>query len=187
MNERWKTATLELLGGYRRMIDAAARQLDDQQFFQRPQPNLNSVAVLLRHLGGNLQSRWSSFLSDDGEKPERDRDREFEEWQGDRNSLMDYFDRGWQRLISTVESLSHDQMASTVLIRGEPHSVPQAIQRTLTHVSYHVGQLVLIARWVKDDDANWQWLTIAPGQSRQHNQATWDQSTSRGMMGKPTA
>ena len=182
-HETWLHASLETVHGYRRAIDAAAEQLTDEQLFHRPNPNANSVAVLLRHLGGNLQSRWENFLTEDGEKPSRDRDKEFEDWHGDRRSLVEYFDQGWQRLVSTLESLTSKDLSKTVLIRGEPHSIPQAIQRSLTHISYHAGQILLIARMVHNNDETWDWLTIRPGTSKEHNSETWGTSASRSTFG----
>ncbi len=91
----WLTASAETIASYRKMIDAAVVQLSDDEFFARPAPHLNSVAVLLRHLAGNLRSRWTDFLTTDGEKPDRNRDAEFLDWPGDRASLLAEFDRGW--------------------------------------------------------------------------------------------
>lgn len=176
---------MDTVAGYRRVIDAAVEQLSDEQFFHRPISNVNSVAVLLRHLGGNLQSRWENFLTEDGEKPSRNRDKEFEDWTDGRDSLMDYFDQGWQQLTSTLDSLTVQDLSRTVKIRGESHSIPQAIQRSLTHISYHVGQILLIARIVHNNDESWNWLTIRPGESQQHNSQTWGTSASRSTFGKP--
>lgn len=180
----WLVATQETLAGYRRMIDAAVEQLSDEQFFARPLPGTNSVANLLRHLGGNLQSRWTNFLTEDGEKPSRDRDQEFADWSGSRESLMKYFDAGWTCLIDTIDSLHAEEVQKRVTIRGEAHSVPQVIMRSLTHISYHVGQLLLIARQAHGDAESWQWLTIKPGGSEQHNRETWGTPASRGAAGR---
>jgi len=183
-NTLWLDAAKETVASSRRMIDAAVGQLSDEQFFVRPKPQFNSVAILLRHLGGNLQSRWLNFLTEDGEKPGRNRDEEFKDWDDTRESLLSYFDYGWKHLCDSLDSLSADDLSRTVTIRGEPHSVPQAIQRSIAHVSYHVGQLVLIARWVHDNEEDWQWLTIRPGGSNEHNATTWGTSASRGVAGQ---
>lgn len=183
-DEVWLEATKETLNGYRRMIEAAAEQLSDEQFFARPQPGMNSVATLLRHLGGNLQSRWTSFLTEDGEKASRDRELEFADWTGSRESLVEYFDAGWKCLVDAIEALRPEDIQQTVKIRGEPHSVPEAIMRSLTHISYHVGQLLLVARQVHGDADSWQWLTIQPGGSQKHNRDTWGTAASRGAAGR---
>jgi Protein of unknown function (DUF1572) len=178
----WLQATIETIDGYGRMIDGAVKQLTDEEFFRRPAEGINSVAIILRHLGGNLLSRWTDFLTTDGEKPSRNRDSEFEDWSGDRNSLMAFFDSGWQTWRNAIELLTDTDIAKTVAIRGEPHSVPLAIQRSLTHTSYHIGQIMLIARL--NHDGNWQWLTIRPSGSQQHNEQTWGTSESRGAAGE---
>jgi uncharacterized damage-inducible protein DinB len=185
MAEPWIYASVETIDSYRRMVDGAVKQLSDEEFFARPAEGINSVANILRHLGGNLLSRWTDFLTTDGEKPDRNRDSEFEDWQGDRASLMAFFDRGWQAWRNSIESLTADDLAKTVAIRGEPHSVPLAIQRSVTHASYHVGQIMLISRLVHVGD--WKWLTIRPGGSQQHNQQTWGTSASRGVAGDDRA
>lgn len=178
----WTKASLETIDGQRRLIDGALRQLSDEEFFGRPVKGTNSIAVILRHLGGNLLSRWTDFLTTDGEKPNRNRDSEFEDWSGNRASLMEFFDTGWQTWRKSIESLTASDFAKTVTIRGEPHSVPLAIERSLTHTAYHVGQILLLARLVHSGD--WQWLTIRPGGSQQHNQQTWGTAASRGTSGQ---
>jgi hypothetical protein len=177
----WLAATIETLDGYRRMIDAAVAQLDDEELGRRPAEGINSVAVILRHLGGNLQSRWTDFLMSDGEKPTRNRDAEFEDWSGDRTSLVNYFAAGWQTMHESLAALTADDLTKSVTIRGEPHTVQLAIQRSLTHTAYHVGQIMLISRLVHS--GSWKWLTIPPGGSAQHNQKTWGTTASRGIAG----
>ena len=103
------------------------QQISDEELFRRPAGDINSIAVILRHLGGNLLSRWTDFLTTDGEKPTRNRDSEFEDWPGDRDSLMAFFNNSWQVWRSSIESLTEDDLLKIVLIRGEPHSVPLAI------------------------------------------------------------
>jgi uncharacterized damage-inducible protein DinB len=179
----WIEASLVVLDSHRRLLDGALQQISDEEFVRPPAPGINSIAVILRHLGGNLLSRWINFLTTDGEKPSRNRDTEFEDWPGDRASLMKFFESGWQACRASIQSLTSDDLSKDVLIRGEPHTVPQAIQRSLTHTAYHVGQVMLIARSIHDGD--WQWLTIRPGGSQQHNQATWGTAATRGVAGKP--
>lgn len=178
----WLNATIEIIDGYRRMIDAAVAQLDDDELRRRPADGINSVAVILRHVGGNLQSRWTDFLTTDGEKASRNRDAEFEDWPGDRKSLLEYFDAGWQTMRASLTSLSAADLQNSVAIRGEKHTVQQAIQHSLTHTAYHVGQIMLVSRLVHS--GTWKWLTIPPGGSAQHNQKTWGTSASRGVSGK---
>lgn len=178
----WIEAVSATIDSYRRMIDGAIAQLSDVELAARPRPDMNSVAVILRHLGGNLLSRWTDFLTTDGEKPTRDRDREFQDWDGDRESLMALFNAGWKALTDAIRQVDSSNIDQPVFIRGERHSVPDAFLRSLTHVSYHVGQITLIARLVHD--GQWRWLTIAPGGSAQHNQQTWGTSASRSVFGR---
>lgn len=167
----------DTIASYRRMIDATIEQLTDDELFARPASNANSVAIILRHLGGNLRSRWTDFLTADGEKPDRDRDSEFLDWDGDRQSLMSHFDTGWGALEAAVESVDDKNVNHTILIRGEPHTIPHALTRSVTHITYHVGQIAIVARIVHHGD--WRWLTVAPGSSKQFNKQTWGTSASR--------
>jgi uncharacterized damage-inducible protein DinB len=178
----WIAAVLETIDSHRRLIDGALGQLSDEELVRQPAEGVNSVAVILRHIGGNLKSRWTDFLTTDGEKPSRNRDSEFENWPGDRASLLAYFDQGWQTWRQSIESLTSDDVTKSVTIRGEPHTLPLAVERSLTHTAYHVGQIMLIARTVHN--GGWNWLTIQPGGSQQHNQKTWGTAASRGAAGE---
>ena len=162
-HQTWLAAISETIASYRRMIDGCVSQLSDEELGQRPAPGINSVAIILRHLGGNLISRWTDFLTTDGEKPDRNREGEFAEWDGNRAALMAHLDRGWSALTSAIDALNEQSMNAQLLIRGEPHTVPQALVRSITHLSYHVGQIAMIARTVHV--GAWQWLTIPPGKS----------------------
>ncbi|MCC9603721.1 DUF1572 domain-containing protein [Stieleria sp. JC731] len=173
----WIDVVREAVASYRRMIDATVEQLSDEELFCRPETGINSVAVILRHLGGNLQSRWTDFLTSDGEKPDRDREAEFVDWEGDRASLLEHFDLGWDALVNALDTIDEHNVGTTIYIRGEAHSIPQAIMRSVAHLTYHVGQVCLIARIVHRGD--WQWLTIAPGSSAEHNARTWGSEASR--------
>ena len=181
-NNAWIAAVVETIDSHRRLIDGAVQQLNDDELVRRPADGVNSVATILRHLGGNLLSRWTDFLTTDGEKPDRNRETEFDDWPGDRASLVAYFDSGWQTWRKSIESLTTGDTAKSVTIRGETHSAPLAIERSLTHTAYHVGQIMLIARLVHD--GNWNWLTIRPGGSTQFNQQTWGTAASRGVPGQ---
>lgn len=180
--QTWLSAISETVSSYRRMIDGCLLQLSDHELGQRPAPGVNSVAIILRHLGGNLRSRWTDFLTSDGEKPDRNRDGEFAEWDGDRVALMQQFEQGWAALTSAIQSLDEKSIDATIFIRGEPHTVPMALVRSITHLSYHVGQIAMIARAVHEGE--WQWQTIKPGGSQQHNERTWGTAASRAVFGR---
>jgi len=173
----WLTAMRNTVSSYRQMIDSTVEQLTDEELFARPSPNINSVAIILRHLSGNLHSRWTDFLTTDGEKPDRDRDTEFLDWDGDRQSLIEHFNRGWHAFDLALNTIGDQNVHQIIHIRGEPHSVLQALVRSVTHLTYHVGQIAMIARMVHDGD--WHWLTVAPGSSAKHNDRTWGTASSR--------
>jgi hypothetical protein len=149
-------------------IDGAAAQLTDEQFRARPAPNINSVAIIIRHLAGNLRSRWTDWLATDGEKPDRNRDGEFIDDGEPRAALMRRFEDGWVLVFKALEALTPADLSRTITIRAEPHSVPLAIERQLAHVAYHAGQIMLIARWVAGNEG-WKWQTVPPGGSAAFN------------------
>ena len=177
----WLTTLRDSLSSYRRMIDATVEQLSDSELVARPSPEFNSVAILLRHLGGNLRSRWTDFLDTDGEKPDRFRDREFQDWGGDRRSLLEHFDGGWKQFELAFDVLDDANIDQTIYIRGEAHTIAQALIRSLTHIAYHAGQIAFIARMVHDGD--WKWLTVAPEASAKFNKEVWGTSASRSVFG----
>lgn len=163
--------TLSSLRSNKVWADKAIAQLSDDKLHVALDPNTNSIAVIMKHVAGNLLSRWTDFLTTDGEKPWRNRDDEFVDTFSSRDALIAYWDSGWQRLFETLSSLSPNDMAKTITIRGEPHSVPLAIQRSLTHTCYHVGQIMLIARILAGDQ--WTTITIPRGASANFNQQVW--------------
>jgi hypothetical protein len=154
------------LRGHKRMADSAMEQLTDEQFFAVPSPESNSIAVIVKHLAGNMGSRFTDFFTSDGEKFDRNRDSEFV-IDNSRADLMHAWEHGWQLVLDTVKSLSPDDLVRTVTIRGEPHSVLKAIHRQVAHYAYHVGQIVFLAKHWKG--ADWKTLSIPKGQSEQFN------------------
>lgn len=150
------------------MAERALVQVADDNFFKKPGEFSNSIAAIVKHVGGNLASRWTDFLTSDGEKPWRDRDAEFAIGTDDtRQKLMAIWETGWAAVSGTLTGLSEEDLSKSIRIRGEEHSVIQAVHRSLTHTSYHVGQIVYLARLLTKD--GWQWLTIPPGQSKLHS------------------
>ena len=148
--------------------DNTFAQLNDADFLYKPDGASNSIALLIQHLSGNMTSRWSDFLSTDGEKATRNRDLEFEEKGQDKAALIQVWQAGWIVFTDTLDSLHSDDMMKEVTIRGEKHSVIQAINRQLTHYGYHIGQIVYIAKHIKFSD--WQTLSIAKNRSEEFNQ-----------------
>jgi predicted secreted protein len=152
--------------------EKAIVQLDDDQIRKRLEDGSNSVAVIMKHLGGNLRSRFTNFLSEDGEKPWRDRDEEFIDsfapGGAGRREIVAHWDRGWSCVIAEIGMLTDADLGKTVTIRGEPHSVARALARSVAHVSYHTGQIVMIARTIVGP-GSWRTITIARGGSAEYN------------------
>jgi uncharacterized damage-inducible protein DinB len=157
---------------YKDLADRAMAQVNDEQFFAALDAESNSIAVIVKHVAGNLRSRWTDFLTTDGEKPDRDRDSEFEtDGSASRAALMDAWEEGWRVAFDSLKALKPDDLMRTVYIRSEPHSVVRAIGRQLTHGAYHVGQIVFLAKHFAS--GSWKTLTIPRGKSREFNaQAT---------------
>src|SRR5438046_1877064 len=151
--------------------EKAVAQVPDDKLHVALDPNTNCIAVIMKHVAGNLLSRWTDFLTTDGEKPWRNRDDEFVDTLAARGELTAYWESGWQRLFDSLAALSPADLGKTVTIRGEPHSVPLAIQRSLAHCGYHVGQIILIARILAGD--HWTTITIPRGASAGFNQRVW--------------
>jgi hypothetical protein len=147
------------------LADRAMGQLDDHDFFRRPGELVNPVALIVKHLAGNMASRWTDFLTTDGEKPTRDRDGEFLLTDGDtRENLMAAWERGWGVLFDTLAGLTEADLPTSVTIRGEAQSARQALLRGMSHVAYHTGQILYLVRLLKPDSA---WQTVPPGRSRE--------------------
>jgi hypothetical protein len=139
--------------------EKAIGQIDDAQFFALLDENANSIALIMKHVAGNMRSRWTDFLTTDGEKPDRHRDAEFEQEGGDtRDAIVARWNAGWEVLFHALSSLNVDDLAKTVTIRSEPHTVVQAINRQVSHYSAHVGQIVLLAKHFAGP--RWQTLSI---------------------------
>lgn len=144
---------------YRDLGERAMAQLEDEQLFVALDPEANSIAVIVKHLRGNMISRWTDFLTTDGEKPDRARDTEFEMAPATtREEVERWWEEGWQAPIAALEALRPTDLTRVVTLRGEPHSVLQAIQRNLLHAAYHVGQIVLLAKHLRGSD--WTSLSI---------------------------
>ncbi len=152
---------------YKKLAERAIGQIDDEQFFEQIDPGSNSIAVIVKHIAGNALSRWRDFLTSDGEKPDRHRDLEFELVDDDREKLLGLWERGWQMLFDAIEPLTEDDFSRTVLIRGEPHTVVEAINRQLTHYAYHVGQMVFLAKHFRS--SAWKTLSVPKNKSAEFN------------------
>jgi hypothetical protein len=159
--------TLAVFRYYKRLAERAMEQASDSDLFAELDEHTNSIAIIVKHMSGNMRSRWTDFLTTDGEKPDRNRDSEFEAPAESRAELLELWEQGWACLFTAIEPLTEVDLARTVFIRGEAHSVMQAINRQVAHYQYHVGQIVLLARHFAGD--HWQSLTIPRKQSAEFN------------------
>ena len=160
--------SLELLRYYKKLAERAMAQVTGEQLYTTLDEEMNSIAIVVKHMVGNMRSRWTDFLTTDGEKPDRHRDTEFVEPPPTREALMQTWEDGWKIVFGALEPLSDSDMARTVKIRGEAHSVMQAINRQLAHYSYHVGQIVMLAKHFAHD--RWQSLSVPRNRSADFNQ-----------------
>ncbi len=152
--------------GHKRMAESAMAQLSDDEIFLTLDPESNSVAILVKHLAGNMRSRFTDLLTSDGEKPDRFRDREFEvSGATTRADVMEWWEEGWACVFSTIEALKPEDVMRTVMVRAEPHTVLQAINRQIAHYSAHIGQIVFLAKHLRS--SKWKTLTIPRGKSEE--------------------
>jgi hypothetical protein len=151
----------------KQLADKSIAQLEDEQLWKAIDPEANSIAVLMRHMAGNMRSRWTDFRTTDGEKPDRHRDREFEPPPPDRAALLAEWEEGWARVFSALAPLTDQDLQDTVYIREEPHSIYQAISRQVAHYAGHAYQILLLAKHFKGPD--WRTLSIPRGQSEEFN------------------
>ncbi len=155
------------LRGHKRMGEGAMSQLNDEDFFITLDPESNSVAILVKHLAGNMRSRFTDFLTSDGEKPDRFRDTEFELTSSTpRAEIMKWWEEGWACVFGAIDPLQPEDVMRTVTIRGEPHTVLQAINRQIAHYAQHIGQIVLLAKHLRSSE--WKTLTIPRGKSEEY-------------------
>jgi uncharacterized damage-inducible protein DinB len=156
---------IDLFRHYKRLADNAIAQCPDDQLSAEIDPKSNSIAIIVKHMTGNMRSRWTDFLTTDGEKPDRHRDSEFEAPAKTRAELLALWEAGWKLLFDALTPLTDAELSKTVTIRTEPHSVMQAINRQTAHYSYHIGQIVYLARHFAG--SQWKTLTIPKSKSRE--------------------
>lgn len=159
--------SLSLFHYYKTLAEGAIEQLSDEQLFTALDEEMNSVAIIVKHMAGNMRSRWTNFLTSDGEKPDRNRDSEFVAAPNTRAELMDVWNHAWAKVFQALEPLTDADLERKVLIRGEAHSVMQAINRQIAHYSYHVGQIVFLAKHFKGSE--WKSLSVPRNKSAEFN------------------
>ncbi|MDQ3917422.1 MAG: DUF1572 domain-containing protein [Acidobacteriota bacterium] len=154
--------------GMKALADKAIAQVSDEEFFRAIDPESNSIAVIMKHMAGNMRSRWTDFLTSDGEKPDRHRDTEFELEKEERGAIQERWEEGWRLVFGAIEPLAGEDLMRTVTIRREPHTIVQAVNRQVAHYGEHVGQIIFLAKHLKS--SAWKTLSIPRGQSDAFNQ-----------------
>jgi hypothetical protein len=162
---------------YKKLADKAVAQVSSREFFHSIDEESNSIALIVKHIAGNLCSRWTDFLTSDGEKPSRNRDLEFVTFENEsKKSVLEFWENGWDCLFKTLEELKPEDLSKIVKIRGEEHTVVKAINRSLTHTSMHIGQIVFLAKHLRSNE--WQTLSIPRNSSAEFNEFVRDRRAS---------
>jgi hypothetical protein len=162
--------SVSLFEYYKKLAERAMEQLSDAELYATLDTEGNSIAIIVKHMAGNMRSRWTDFLTTDGEKPDRNRDQEFElEGWSKRDELQQRWEAGWRIVFDALAKLTDSELETKVFIRGEPHSVMQAINRQIAHYAYHVGQIVFLSKHFRERE--WNVLSVPRGKSGQFNQA----------------
>ena len=166
--ENYHKDAVAAMRAYKKLAEKAIAQLKDDEFFVTLDEEANSVAVVMKHMAGNMISRWTDFITSDGEKPDRNRDMEFViEAQTTKDDVLAYWERGWKCVFDAIEPLTPEDFGKRVMIRGQEHTIVQAINRQLMHYSYHIGQIVFLAKYFRSSD--WQSLSIPRNRSAEFN------------------
>ena len=166
--ENYLKDAIESFRSYKRLAEKAMAQVSDEEFFRAIDAEANSIATIVKHIAGNLRSRWTDFLTSDGEKANRHRDAEFVAFDEEsREKLMEFWENSWQTLFEAIEPLTVEDFAKKITIRGEPHTICEAINRQLTHYAYHIGQITFLAKHFRASD--WQTLSVPRNKSADFN------------------
>ena len=169
VGEEFIETAIRRLQYYKELGEKTFSRLEEKDFHWQPSSESNSIAVIIQHVAGNMLSRWTNFLTEDGEKDWRQRDDEFEIHTYSKQQLIEIWDKGWKCFLDALESLSENDFLKTIYIRKEPLTAVDAINRQLAHYPYHIGQMVYIGRMIRNDE--WKSLSIPKGASQQYNQA----------------
>ena len=159
--------SIGLFRHYKKLAESALAQVTDEQIYALLDEDANSIAIVMKHMAGNMKSRWTDFLSEDGEKPWRNRDTEFEQPPATRQALLQLWEEGWARVFAALQFMTDADLGRTVTIRGEAHSVMQAVNRQIAHYAYHCGQIVLLAKHFQH--GQWKSLSVPKGKSAEFN------------------
>lgn len=173
MQNSYLSSAKKLFAYYKKLGDDAMAQIADEKLFFQQNEDSNSIAIIVQHLAGNMLSRWTNFLTTDGEKEWRNRDAEFETVLKTKEELMTFWNRGWQCLFDAIESLTETDLEKVIYIRNEGHTVIEAVNRQLAHYPYHVGQIIFLAKMLSDNE--WKSLSIPKNKSQDYNQEKFSQ------------
>jgi len=178
MQQNYINSALKQFEYYKSLGDKTFAQLSDEQIFWHSDDDANSIAIIVNHLWGNMLSRWTDFLSSDGEKDWRNRDQEFEEIIATREDLLKKWEEGWNCLFTAIDSINPSNFNQEIYIRNQSHSIVEALNRQMGHYAYHVGQIVFLGRMQKKDE--WTSLSIAKGESKSFNANKFSQGKHKG-------
>ena len=168
IGQHYLDGALHTFRDYKKLAERAFAQISDEDFFRTLDEESNSIAINMKHMAGNMISRWTDFLTTDGEKPERNRDLEFVMLpETSKDDMLAYWERGWQCVFDALEPLKPEDLMRTIRVRGQDHTVVQAINRQLAHYAYHVGQIVFLAKHFKSSE--WQSLSVPKNRSAEFN------------------
>ena len=170
IGKEYLTTVIRRLKYYKDLSEKAFEQLDEKDFYYRPNEESNSIAIIVQHLAGNMLSRFSNFLTEDGEKEWRQRDDEFEIHNSSKQQVIDLWEKGWKCCLDALGSLNEGDLMKTIYIRKESLSVIDAINRQLAHYPHHIGQILYIGKMIKGE--KWKTLSIPKGASKQYNQSS---------------
>ena len=176
MKSSYLTSAIKQFRYYESLGNKTILQLSEEELQHEPSPGINSIAVMVKHLHGNMLSRWTDFLNSDGEKTWRKRDEEFQQAAANKADLLQQWNEGWSCLFSAIEALTESDLERIIYIRNEGHTVTDAINRQLCHYAYHVGQIVYLGKIIRGEE--WQSLSIPKGQSGNYNKEKFDQEKS---------
>lgn len=165
-------STQKLFAYYKSLADKAIDQISEKDLFISPNPESNSIAIIIHHMAGNMLSRWTDFLNSDGEKEWRNRDEEFEAWNESKENILKAWQEGWKCLFDAINPLTDNDLNKIVYIRNEGHTVQEALLRQIAHYAYHVGQIVFLAKALKGE--GWHSLSIPRNASKDYNKEKFD-------------
>ena len=169
LSEKYLTSAIKEFHRYKAMGDKTFARLNDQEIHRRSNDESNSIAIIAKHMVGNMLSRWTNFLTEDGEKPWRERDAEFEDPYSSKKEMLEAWEKGWQCVFDALDTIDESNFQNDFFIRGEKHNIFEAVNRQLAHSAYHTGQIIMTAKNILGD--KWQSLSIPKGRSREFNKS----------------